>query len=64
MQLRDRALSKRDDLGPGELEMLVEGRHIGPIARHTVERLCQHCVELTRLRVLKQRLHAGSEGRA
>lgn len=64
MKFADLAFGKRDQRYARELEMFVEGRDIGLIARDTVERFRQNDVELACLRVSKQCLNAGTQDHA
>src|SRR3546814_16618324 len=49
VQLGDFAFGERDERDARDLEMLVEGGHVGLVARHAVERLRQHTIELAGL---------------
>ena len=64
VKLGDLALVKRDDLHAREAEMLEQGRHVGLIAAHAVQRLGQHHIELAALGVLQERLHARPQDHA
>ena len=44
--------------------MLEQRRHIGLVARNAVQRLGQHHVELSRLRVLQEHLDTGPQDHA
>src|SRR3546814_4041632 len=48
VQLGDFAFGKRDERHARELQMLVERRDIGLIARHAIERLGEEDIELAR----------------
>src|SRR3546814_17701731 len=51
----------RDERDARELEMLVEGGNVGLIARHAVERLRQHNIELAGLCIGEQFLDAWTQ---
>src|SRR3546814_3785518 len=64
VQLGDFAFGKRDERHARELQMLVERRDIGLIARHAIERLGEDDIELARLRIGQQPLNAGTQDHA
>src|SRR3546814_16762419 len=56
--------SDLDERHARELQMLVERRDIGLIARHAIERLGEDDIELARLRIGQQPLNAGTQDHA
>jgi hypothetical protein len=64
MKLADFPFGKGDDGHAGELQMFVEGGHIGLVARNAVQRFGQHDVEFPGLRILQQGLDARSQDHA
>ncbi len=64
VQLGDFAFGERDERHARELQMLVERRDIGLIARHAIERLGDNHIELACLRVGEQPLDAGTQDHA
>src|SRR5690606_19188306 len=64
MKLVDLAFGERDERNPRELEMLVEGRDIGLIARYAVEGFGEHDIKLAGPRIGKQLLDAGTQDHA
>lgn len=61
VQLTDLALAQGDDLHAREAQMLEQRRDVGLVAAHAVQSLGEHDLEPAALRVLQQRLNAGSE---
>lgn len=64
MQLGDFTFGEGDERHPCKLEMLVEGRDIGLIARYAVERFGHDDIELARLCIGKQLLDTGTQDHA
>lgn len=64
MHLADLALGQGDDRHAGELEMLKQRGHVRLVAADAVQRLGQHDIELSGLRVLQQHLDAGPQDHA
>src|SRR5579883_373382 len=61
MKLADLAFAQRDDLHTSEAQMLEQRRHVGLVTAHAVQSLGQHDLEPAALRILQQRLDAGTK---